>query len=332
MKILVVGAGAVGGFYGGKLSQAGAEVSLVCRSDYDQVRADGLRVDSAWGDFSYRPRLVTRSAREYADVAGPADLVMVTLKVLPEIDVPALIADAVGPDTAIFLLQNGIDIEQPVADAFPDNKIVSGLAFVCINRIAPGHIHHLDYGHLMLGDFPSGAGRLATELHALFANAGVATELTDDIKRARWMKLVWNAPYNPLSVLCGSVTTRDIMASKECAALTRQVMEEVVAIAAAQGIELPPDIIEKNIAYTDNMEPYKTSMLLDFEAGRRLETEAILGTAVNAARAHNVPAPHMETMYALLQMVAAKPPTIADSGSPLSGLPHSSVEECRIEK
>lgn len=306
VKILVAGAGAVGSFYGAKLGQAGAEVGLLCRSDYDHVLDHGVEIKSIWGDFHFQPGLVVKKASEYRRRLGQADIVLVALKSLPCIDVPAIIRDAVGPGTVVFLLQNGIEVEAPVALAFPDNDLLGGIAFVCLNRVSPGRIEHIDYGRVVIGKFPGGVCESVEMVAGMLDKAGVPTRTTGDIVMERWLKLVWNAPFNPLSVLCGGATTKEILDSPGCALVARKVMEEVVAIASAEGISLPADAVAGNMNDTAKMKPYKTSMCLDYEAGRPLEVEAILGRAVAAARRRHVPVPHMETLYALLEAVAAR--------------------------
>ena len=297
MKALIVGTGAVGGFYGALLARAGAEVAVVSRSDYETVRRDGIHVRSPLGEWTFRPAAVYRNA---AEVASPPDYAILCTKVLPHIDRPALIRDAVGPDTAIVLIQNGVEIEDEIVEAFPDHELISGLAFVCVSRTAPGQVWHQAYGNLMFGDYPAGVSPRVESLCAAFDRAGVRARAAADIVAARWRKCVWNAPFNPLSVLSGGLYTSDILQSQE--AFVRTLMGEVCAIAATTGHPLPEDVIDRNIEDTRRMPPYKTSMLLDFEAGRPMETEAILGNAVRAARREGVPVPHLESVYALMQL------------------------------
>jgi 2-dehydropantoate 2-reductase len=299
-RILVVGTGAVGGFYAGRLALAKARVATLCRSDFETVRSQGITVNSVWGDFQFKPAQVVRRAAEYGP---PPDFILVALKVLPDVDTAEIIRDAVGPDTAIILVQNGIGIDEPVAAAFPHNEIISAIAFIAVSRTGPGRILHADYGRLVLGRFPSGTSPRVGHLAKLFHAGSVPCEITDDIVAARWRKLVWNAPFNPISVLGGSVDTKTMVDTKESADLARKVMEEVMRIAAAAGHPLTPDIIEQNFEGTRAMKPIKTSMLADFEAGRPMEVEAIVGNALRTARRHKVEAPYLETLYALLKLV-----------------------------
>ncbi|MDX8127049.1 2-dehydropantoate 2-reductase [Methylomonas sp. OY6] len=297
-KVLIVGAGAIGGFYGGLLAKAGAEVSVVCRSDYDVIRQHGYRIKShALGCWQFMPSLVLRDAANYD---GQADYLILCSKVTLDIDRVALIRDAVAPQTVIVLIQNGVEIEQELQQAFPDNLLISGLAFICCNRLTPGEISHLAYGKLILGNLSDSHEPKTSHLRDLFLQAGIECAISEDIVASRWQKCVWNAPFNPLSVLSGGLATQAILQNQEN--FVRRVMQEVCSIAAACGHPLPANIIENHIALTRDMPPYKTSMLLDFERGQTMETEAILGNAVRAAQRQGLDCPCLQSLYVLMQL------------------------------
>jgi 2-dehydropantoate 2-reductase len=302
-RILVVGTGAIGGFYGGKLAQAGARVATLCRSDYQAVKSEGIRVTSTYGNFHFVPEKVIRDVKEYGP---PPDYVLVGLKVLHEINTAEIIKEVVGPDTAIVLLQNGVEIEEPVARAFPNNQIISGLAFICVTRTNPGHIDHVDFGRLVIGRFPAGKSDKTDLLAGLFNASGVPCTVSENVVTDRWRKLVWNAPFNPISVLAGGADTKTMVDNPESLELARQVMNEVCKVAEAVGHPLPAGVVEENIEGTRRMSPYKSSMLVDFEAGRPMEVEAILGNGIRAAKRHKVAVPHMESLYGILKLVDKK--------------------------
>lgn len=299
-EILLVGAGAVGSYYCGRLHKAGAKVSVVARSDYEVVKEKGFIIVSHSGGFTFKPEMVLKRADDYPRVP---DYIVVSTKVLPGINVPELIKGAVGPDTSIVLLQNGIDIESHIAAAFPGNEIISGLAFICVSRPAPGEIDHQDYGRLVIGKYPGGKSAKVDLLCALFNSGGEKCEIDEDVIAARWKKLVWNAPFNPISVLAGGATTKEMLEDKETYALVERVMNEVVLLAEKRGHPLPANLVQLHIKYTQAMTPYKTSMLLDYENGREMEVEAILGNAVRAAASVNADVPCIRTLYALLRML-----------------------------
>ncbi len=299
-EILLVGTGAVGSFYCGKCAEAGASVSVLCRSDYKEVKEKGINIKSVLGDYHFTPAEVIDSIDKYS---RHADYLVVATKVLPEIDVPSLIADAVRNETTIVLLQNGIDIEGPVNKAFPGNELISGLAFICVSRERYGHIHHEDYGKLTVGRYPGGTSPKTEAFARLLTSVNIPCEIVEDIKMARWKKLVWNAPFNPMSVLAGGATTREMINSEPSLALAKAVMGEVLTLAASRGHQIPESFITQMIENTSVMTPYKTSMLLDYENKRPMEVEAILGNTLRLAREENISLPHIESLYGLLSLV-----------------------------
>jgi 2-dehydropantoate 2-reductase len=297
-KILIVGAGAIGGFYGGLLDKAGADVSVVCRSDYELVKRQGYCIDSCdLGSWQFLPAQVLRHSREYQ---GSVDYLILCSKVAADVDRVELIRDAVSANTVIVFIQNGVEIELELQQAFPNNELISGLAFVCCNRVAPGCIRHLAYGKLMLGNFPHGMRPKTLHLRDLFLQAGIECVVNEDIVAGRWQKCVWNAAFNPVSVLSGGLATQAILQGQE--AFIRGVMQEVCSIAKACGHPLPADVIDTNIQNTYAMPPYKTSMLLDYERHRPMETEVILGNAVRAGLREGVACPNLQALYVLMKL------------------------------
>jgi 2-dehydropantoate 2-reductase len=299
MKVLVIGTGAVGSFYGSLLAKAGAEVSVVARSDYEHVKAQGIdiRSETKLGNYHFQPAAVVRDA---AELAEKPDYVLLCIKVVEGADRAALLRGALGPDTAIVLISNGVEIEDEIASAFPNHELISGLAFICVTRTGPGHIWHQAYGRLALGNYPNGLSEKTIALCTAYERSGIHCVAAEEIVTARWQKCVWNAPFNPLSVLSGGLSTNDILRTQE--PFVRSIMKEICRIAEANGHPLPPDIVDKQIDSTYKMPPYKTSMLLDFESGRPMETEAILGNAVRAGRRARVDIPHLESIYALMKL------------------------------
>ncbi|MFC1669095.1 ketopantoate reductase family protein [Spirochaetota bacterium] len=299
-KILIVGTGAIGSYYGGKLAASGAHVSTLCRSDYDIVKSNGISIKSVDGDFNFIPKEVISQASDYS---SKPDYVIVATKVLPGLNVAGIIEDAIYPETTIVLLQNGIDIEKPVANAFPENEIISALAFICANRIEYGMIHHMDYGRIVIGKYPLGTSSKIELLSRLLNKIGIDCQVDKNIITARWGKLIWNAPFNPISVLAGGVNTKEIVENKETLNIAINVMKEVQKLARSSGHEITDEFIQKNIDDTMTMKPYKTSMLLDFENKRPLEVEAILGNTVYIAKKFKISIPYIKSLYGLLSLL-----------------------------
>lgn len=305
LNILVIGSGAVGGFYGAMLGQVDdVAVSFLCRSDYDMIHQQGLQIESKIKNFQFRPHRVLRAGQPCQQ---KFDYILVALKVLPDIQLAEILIPYVCSQTTILLLQNGIAIEQPLVEQFPQNEILSGLAFTCINRLAAGHIKHIDYGQINIGSFnrPSPSTN-AQRLQNLFSRAEVECLLSEDITRDRWRKLVWNAPFNPISVLSGAATTAEILAHPATRQQVKQVMQEVMTIANKEGYTMPTDLIENYLLMTEQMQPYKTSMLLDFENHREMEVEAILGKTIEIANRHQLPCPYLQSLYAMLSLLNEK--------------------------
>lgn len=299
-QILIIGAGAIGGFYGALLAKAGADVSVVCRSDYDRIKKQGYLIKSSdLGNWIFTPSQIIKNASEYQ---GRADYIILCTKIIPKIDRIKLLKDAVSPHTCIVFIQNGVEVEQELIDAFPENEIISGLAFICSNRIKPGVINHLAYGKLTLGSLSAHFNNTnkAQHLSDLIKQTGIDAIIADDIVSSRWLKCLWNVSFNPLSVLSDGLSTQEILATQE--KLVRTIMQEVCDISQACGHSLADDSIDINIANTYNMPPYKTSMLLDYQNHHTMETEAILGNTCRAAYREQVACPVIDTLYALMKL------------------------------
>lgn len=299
-KFLIIGAGAIGGFYGGKLHQAGAEVSLVARSDYHTIKENGITIKSTLGDFHYTPKQTLKTPEDYNDTA---DYIILSTKVLPEIKQIELLSPVVTPSTTIVLLQNGIKIEPPIRNSFPNNPLISALAFVCVSRTTPGEIKHTDYGRLVIGNYPTGLTKETKALSTLFEKSGITCKTSEEIECARWTKLIWNAPFNPLSILEGNANTAQMLDSEPKIKLARAIMKEVQILAKADGYELTESLIEKNIKETQTMVPYKTSMLLDYENKRPIETDAILKNAIQFADQQKIQVPYLNRLFHLLRNI-----------------------------
>jgi len=299
-KVLVIGAGAIGAFYGGVLARAGCEVSAVARSDFEAVKANGYRIESHLGDLSWRPAQLVRSG---ADYRGPADYLLVCLKLTASTDPVALIRPALGERTVIVFVANGIDVDSPIAAAFPGHELIAGVAYAAVSRESSGVIkHHSQFTRLVLGRYPGGPSATAEHLVGLIKKGGSSGLATTDIVGTRWQKCAWNTVFNPISALGGGLGARDILGSDLTTQFVRETIGEFSAVAAAAGHPLPEDNTDKLIAGTLKLPNYVSSMGQDQLAGRPMETEALLGNVVRIARRLAVPAPRLETLYALLKM------------------------------
>jgi 2-dehydropantoate 2-reductase len=302
-KILVIGLGAVGCLYAAKLQQAGAQVAVVCRSNFEEVKSRGISVKSIWGDFVFQPNQVLKNCEEYE---GEADFIIAATKIVQGLNLPQMIAPAVSKNTTIALIQNGIFIEDEMARAFPNNHLLSVIAFVDVIRDSLNSIIHAGDGKLTIGEFLNPNPQKTRQLADLFEKVSVPIILSANIQFDRWKKLLWNASFNPISVVCGNLDTKQILDNLELKRLVRAIMLEVKGLAKLQGCEIEEQLIDQMIASTNARKtPAITSMLVDYRAHRPMEIEAILGNALRFAAKNNAKAPLIEDLYNKLKIVHA---------------------------
>ncbi|MDI9245344.1 2-dehydropantoate 2-reductase [Marinobacter sp. CHS3-4] len=298
-EVLVVGAGAIGSFYGALLKRAGCRVSLVLRSEYEVVKDHGIRVNSTMGDLSFQPDNVYRDGDTPRETP---DYLFLCVKVLPQTDRAALVRPWMGKETALVLIENGIDIERELAEAFPDNPLISCLAFIAVSRTDPGVVEHTSYGQLVMGRYPQGVDDHCERLSSLFTGAGIKVKLTEAVVRERWRKCLWNTAFNPLSVIANGADTKTMLDAKGGEYLIRAMISEVMDVAAADGYQMSKDAVDKLIEGTRKMPPYKNSMALDYLNNRPIERDAILGNVVEIAKRYNIEVPHLNTVLVTLKM------------------------------
>jgi 2-dehydropantoate 2-reductase len=297
--IAIIGAGAVGAYYGGRLAQHGHDVHFLLRGDYAAVNKNGWTIRSCDGDFTLPPE----SVHAYDDPAKmpKADLIIVTLKTTANDQFEPLIAPMIKDGTSILTLQNGLGNEERLAELFGAGRILGGMAFVCINRTEPAVVHHIAEGTITLGEFSAAAGQRAHDIATMFQHCKIRCRILDDLRYGRWEKLVWNIPFNGLSAVLNQ-TTDLLLGSPEGEALVRSLMEEVIAGARAVGADLPGSLIDAKIQQTKGMGAYKTSMHLDMLSGRAMEVEAIFGYPVKAAKQAGAAVPRLEMLYQMLRL------------------------------
>ena len=302
----ILGTGALGGFYGARLQKAGLNVHFLLRSDYEHVSKHGLVVESVDGDFTLG------QVNAYCDVEKMprCDVVVVALKTTQNHLLPKLLPPIVKDDGVVLVLQNGLGVEAEVAQIVGNDKVIGGLCFLCSNKVGPGHIRHLDYGQITLGEYAAdyyaaGITERMRQIDKDFESAGILIELTEDLLLGRWKKLVWNIPYNGLSVILNA-TTAELMAMVHTHKLVEQLMYEVLTGAKNSGRIIPNSFIQTMLDYTVKMKPYRTSMKIDYDEHRPLEVEAIFGNPLRMTEAAGVNLPQISCLYRQLKFLDAK--------------------------
>ncbi|MBP0001244.1 MAG: putative 2-dehydropantoate 2-reductase [Cyanobacteria bacterium SID2] len=302
-RYAILGTGAIGGFYGARLQKAGCDVCFSVRSDFDRVSQHGLTIESPDGDFQL-PQV--KAYREVSEMP-PCDVVVLALKTTQNHQLSKLLPPVVADDGVVLVLQNGLGIEDEVARIVGGDRVMGGMCFICSNKIGPGHIRHLDYGPIALADYtpdytPQGITERMKSIAADFEQAGIAIRFHEDLLLARWKKLVWNIPFNGLSVVLDAKTDRLVFDADSRHAV-ETLMSEVVRGAAACDRSIPDEFVSEMLVTTENMTPYLTSMKLDYEAGRALEVEAIFGNPLRRSQAVGTNLPQIELLYRQLKFL-----------------------------
>lgn len=305
-RIGIIGTGAIGGFYGLMLARAGFDVHFLLRSEYAAVAEYGLQLNSA-----VHGRLHLQSVQAWPSVEQMprCDWLLVGTKTTSNAELAPLIARVAAPGAKVVLLQNGLAVEDQLRPLLPDSlHLLGGLCYICAHRSAPGVIEHQALGALSLGYHsapPSSAEQclaIVEEGAAMFRAAGLEATAMAELEQARWQKLVWNVPYNGLSVLLNAGTTR-LMANADSRALIHAIMLEVVQGAAACGHVLPEGCADKLLAATERMPDYLPSMYHDFTLQRPLELEAIYAAPLAAAAAAGCELPKTRMLYQALRFL-----------------------------
>ncbi len=292
-SLAVVGSGALGLYYGSRVAGTGLDVRFLMRGDLAAVQARGsILIHDKTGTQEQRP---VHAFAEAAQI-GPVDLVLVTLKTTANHALDQILPPLLGPRTTVLTLQNGLGADEYIAGIVGAERVLGGLAFIASTRTAPGEVTCYHPGSITLGEFGRPSSARAHTVADLFTRAGVKIKVIENLLEARWRKLVWNVPFNGLSVVHNR-TTDELCSDPAIAAEIRVLMQEVQASAAAFGFVIPDRFLEQQFAVTPPMGAYQPSSLVDVRAGREVEVEAIWGEPLRRAKAKGVPVPRLEALY-----------------------------------
>lgn len=299
MRITIFGSGGVGGYFGGRLAQSGEEVIFIARGEHLQaIRKDGLKVDSILGDFVISPAKAIDSPAE----VGTVDVVLVAVKAWQVTEAAEAMKPMVGPETVVLPLENGVDAPDQLAASLGAEHVLGGLCHISAFRAAPGHIKHVAIQpHIALGEIDCHPSERVEALRQVLARAqGLIVDVPPDIRVALWEKFLFIAAISGV----GAVTrqpTGILRSVPETRAMLLRAMEEIEAVARARKVNLSPDIVQRTMAFIDNISPATiASMQRDILEGRPSELEAQNGAVVRLGREAGVPTPTHEFIYACL--------------------------------
>ncbi len=294
-RYAIVGSGALGGLYGGMLANAGYEVHFLLHSDYEYVVEHGWKVDSTLGDF----HLPSIHAHASPETMPPCDVTILGLKTTLNHLLPQLLPSPTREGGVVLVLQNGLDVESQTAAIVGKERTLGGCCFLCSNKVGPGHIRHIDYGRIVFGEYDSARRHdltRAKEICADLVDARIDANTTDDLWTTRWRKLMWNIPFNGLSVALNA-STRELIDNPDASDLAESIISEVHLAATQCGASIPKDAVHATMDHTRDMVPYDSSMRLDYLAKRPIEIEAIFGNPLRAATQREVSMPRVQMLY-----------------------------------
>ncbi len=304
-KLLIYGTGAVGGYYGGALVKAGYDVTFVARGKtYAVLRENGLT-------------LITDGKKEIIPINVNAihelpqqerfDYIFICVKSKDTKVAAEQIKNNVGPSTSVLSFQNGVDNEEIIGGIVGIDKVIGANVYVASMQMEPGVIDQFGYNAVVIGELDRKQSKRVSELKNILESAGILCTIPADIMAELWNKLVWNASFNPVSVVTGE-TVDKILENKELFELVRNIMIEVRDVAIAHGINIRKDTVEFNLERSkgvnkrtmdgaQNFIGFKTSMLQDFERGKPLEIEELAGVVIRKAKEKNIPVPNIKKVY-----------------------------------
>lgn len=298
MRYAVIGTGAVGGYYGGRLANAGHDVHFLLHSDYDYIKQNGLQVDSCNGSFHLDSPNIYRST---ADMPK-ADVVIVALKTTRNQLLKELLPPLLHSETLVLLIQNGIGPEPELQLWFPNLYIAAGLAFICSAKTEPGRVNHQCYGNINIGNYSCKNTEIIDCLMSDFIQSGINAALVE-YHEARWKKAVWNMPFNGMTVVMNAQTDK-LLARPDTLSLIRRQMLEVIGAAQALGVKnIDATFADKMIENTIKMVPYSPSMKLDYEYHRPMEIDFLYTNAIKAAHSVGYAMPCLEMLEAQLRFI-----------------------------
>lgn len=316
MRVAVVGAGAVGGYFGARMAASGVDVTFIARGEHlKAMQKNGLRIRSVQEDLEIHSAFISSSGQ-----IAPVDLVLLAVKSQDTEEAARSLAPFMGPNTTVLSLQNGVDNTDKIARLWGNDRSLAGVAYISARISSPGVIEHSGGGRIVLGSPHAGGQENVRTVYSILAQAKISCDMSSDIREVLWKKLAWNAPFCALSCLL-HMTVGDILGSPSLEALVRGCVDEVRDAARCRGIDLPPSTAQDVLSSSATLRNVKPSMLQDLEAGKPLEHEALNGIVVRILQQSGKRAPINEILYSALKHIDQdlRAKQSGFKGSPLAG-------------
>lgn len=300
MKIGVIGVGAVGGYFGAKLAHAGLDVTFISRGKtLETLKEKGLKVISYKGNFEVKK---VKAAHNF-DVIKDADIILFCVKSYSTKEIAEALKPRISDKTVIISLQNGVENEDILAEVFGKDRVIGSVVYITSGMTEPAVIKHTSYGKVVFGELNGQITDRLRSIEKLFLDAGIPAGVTSDIKRDLWKKLMLNIPYNGFTAIIGD-SLKNYNHVKEAQECFLQALKEVQLVAQKEGHNITDEDIEEVIKFTknENFGTFKSSTLLDAEAGKSVEIEEMHGAIVRSAQKYKLDVPMVKLMYALLKL------------------------------
>lgn len=310
-----MGTGGVGGYYGGLLAQQGHEVMFVARGEHLRaIQTQGLRVKSVHGDFTVSPAQAT----DDPGTVGPVDLILFCVKTYSTEESAQAMQTAVGPQTVVMSLQNGIDAAERIGKVIGEKHVIGGVTWLSSAVEAPGIIRQISqFRRIVFGELAGGTSERIQAIYESLKEAGATVEISEDIQKVLWNKLVFITAVSSIGSLT-RLSMGEYRAVPETRGMLTKIMQEVESVARARGVNLDADAVSKWLEFIDNAAPgIKPSMQLDVETGHRTELESMIGVVGRKGREVGVATPAIDLVYASLLPVELKARNVASASSKL---------------
>ncbi|MEK6618413.1 MAG: 2-dehydropantoate 2-reductase [Nitrospirota bacterium] len=300
-RVMVVGAGAVGGFFGAHLARNNPDVSFLLRPRTLQaVRERGLTVRSATGSFTVRPP----AAADPRDLPAP-DLIILSVKAYDLDEVMDQIEAVMTDRTVLLTLQNGVDTEDRLIARFKRDCVVGGVALIYSKIVEPGVIEHYKRGSVAIGELMGHKSPRVLQIAELFKQVGLTCQVVEDIRRSKWEKMCWNCVFNPITVLINDRVAK-ALDHPEMLSVIHQIVGEVAAVAAGLKVPLDADMADKVLRWSQEIRDIHTSMYDDWKAGRPTEIDSLNGYIVQKGRELGIPTPVNEALTAMIKTITER--------------------------